>query len=155
MRICGSPASTRLCRLIEVGLADPDSATAVADRAHQPRADLRLLGPRADVLGEIDRIADTGEPTAVVIQTGRWVNMLGFLNLQARETKVPAKYVLFERKAAVWLEPGPNLMRWGTRQSAPFVRGRRQRSHEDDQDHRVAGSLADQDQKDEWHEGRP
>jgi hypothetical protein len=100
-------AVPRLRRLIEIGLLDPDSATALAERAEQPRADLRLLDPRGEVLGEIDRVLDTGNPPAVVIETGPWVNVLGFLDLGAQEKEVPAKDILFGKRAAVWLAADP------------------------------------------------
>ncbi len=97
-------AASRLRRLIEIGLAEADSATAVADRAHQPREDLQLLGLSGEVLGKIDRIAAAGDPPAMVIQTGPWVNVLGFLDLGAPKEKVLAEQILFGRKAAVWLD---------------------------------------------------
>lgn len=100
-------AVPRLRRLIDIGLADPASANALADQAARRRAGLRLLDPHGTMLGEIDRIAGTRDTASVVIQTGRWVNTFGFLDLGAEEREVPAEQILFGEEMAVWLEPRP------------------------------------------------
>lgn len=93
-----SEAASRLRRLIEIGLAEPESATAINDRATEPRGGLHLLGPRGEVLGEVDQVVDAGDRRAVVIQTGPWVNELGFLGFGAPKKEVPAEQILFGNK---------------------------------------------------------